>query len=374
MISFFEMREQFMLWQATRTLLRMTLRTLLTVLTLFAMLVPGAVNAENVQGVSKQGQNVPDMPVVIGAESADFDGAALPGTVVGEGKAVRLKASLSGIQYMMLVNEDGSAVGTVNTGGGLVDDAVFTIGVSNVGATGFLVDDTASDSADEGDIGIARMSPTRVLRVTPGNDAGTAATYGAGAVAATTPRTTLASDDPAVVALQIIDDWDETNRAAVNTIAGQVGVQGGAGVSTALTQRVALATDANTIQISQTTPATTNGVTPVPTTNAAAANALTSSGAAQASNVLKASAGNLYSLTITTGATAGYLMVFNATSAPIDGAVTPAYCSQAPANMTSALEWSIPVRLATGITVVFSTTGCFTKTESATAAFFAQVN
>lgn len=68
-------------------------------------------------------------------------------------------------------------------------------------------------------------------------------TAGAGAVAASTPRVTLASDDPAVVALQIIDDWDETDRAKVNTIAGQVGVQGGSGASTALTQRVVLATD-----------------------------------------------------------------------------------------------------------------------------------
>ena len=159
----------------------------------------------------------------------------------------------------------------------------------------------------------------------------------------------------------------------VGQINGVTPLMGG-GVTGTGSPRVSLATDANTIQISQTTPATTNGVTPVPTSNAAAANALTSSGAVQASNVLKASAGNLYSLTITTGATAGYLMVFNATSAPIDGAVTPAYCSQAPANMTSALEWSIPVRFATGITAVFSTTGCFTKTESATAAFFAQVN
>src|SRR3970040_1859998 len=51
-----------------------------------------------------------------------------------------------------------------------------------------------------------------------------AITAGAGAVAANTPRTTLASDDPAVVALQIIDDWDETDRAKVNLIAGQVAI------------------------------------------------------------------------------------------------------------------------------------------------------
>lgn len=41
----------------------------------------------------------------------------------------------------------------------------------------------------------------------------------------------------------VLDDWDETNRAAVNIIAGQVGVQGGSGTANALTQRVVLATD-----------------------------------------------------------------------------------------------------------------------------------
>jgi hypothetical protein len=45
----------------------------------------------------------------------------------------------------------------------------------------------------------------------------------------------------AVTALQIIDDWDETDRAKVNPIVGQAGVQGGAGSVTASTQRVTLA-------------------------------------------------------------------------------------------------------------------------------------
>ena len=71
----------------------------------------------------------------------------------------------------------------------------------------------------------------------------TGITANAGAVAANTPRITLASDDPAVTALQIMDDWDETDRAAVNLIVGQVGVQGAEGIITALTQRVTLATD-----------------------------------------------------------------------------------------------------------------------------------
>lgn len=66
---------------------------------------------------------------------------------------------------------------------------------------------------------------------------------GAGAVSAQVPRMTLASDDPAVASLAILDDWDESDRAKVNPIVGQAGVQGASGVVTALTQRVVLATD-----------------------------------------------------------------------------------------------------------------------------------
>lgn len=47
----------------------------------------------------------------------------------------------------------------------------------------------------------------------------------------------------AVTALQIIDDWDESDRAKVNPIAGQAGVAAGAGAVGATTQRVTLASD-----------------------------------------------------------------------------------------------------------------------------------
>jgi len=42
---------------------------------------------------------------------------------------------------------------------------------------------------------------------------------------------------------QIIDDWDESDRAKVNPIAGQAGVAAGAGAVSALTQRTTLASD-----------------------------------------------------------------------------------------------------------------------------------
>lgn len=49
---------------------------------------------------------------------------------------------------------------------------------------------------------------------------------------------TLAEQQTQTASLSVLDDWDEANRAAVNTIAGQVGVQGGIGDVTATTQRV----------------------------------------------------------------------------------------------------------------------------------------
>lgn len=104
-----------------------------------------------------------------------------------------------------------SGVGAVTVDDTLVDDTAFTIATDRVFPVGYLVDDVASDTADEGDIGAARMSPTRVLRMTPGNDAGTPVTYGAGAIAATTLRVTIATDD------EINDDLDNI-RIAVETL------------------------------------------------------------------------------------------------------------------------------------------------------------
>jgi hypothetical protein len=69
------------------------------------------------------------------------------------------------------------------------------------------------------------------------------ASAGAGAVGTGTQRTTLASDDPAVVSLAVIDDWDESDRAKVNPIVGQAGIAAGAGAVGATVPRVTLASD-----------------------------------------------------------------------------------------------------------------------------------
>lgn len=99
------------------------------------------------------------------------------------------------------------------------------------------------------------------------------------------------------------------------------------------------------------------------------------SGSAEGTHVLKGSPGNLYDLYVTTGTTSGYLMAFNATTAPGDGAVTPIDCVAAPANATTSMFTSPgpPEVYSTGISVAFSSTGCFTKTVSATAFFHGRV-
>ncbi len=61
--------------------------------------------------------------------------------------------------------------------------------------------------------------------------------------------TTNTNTGASTTALQIIDDWDESDRAKVNLIAGQAGVQGGAGAVSATTQRIAIATDANSVSV-----------------------------------------------------------------------------------------------------------------------------
>lgn len=125
------------------------------------------------------------------------------------------------------------------------------------------------------------------------------------------------------------------------------------------------------------TPSATLDVEMVPTSAAGVATTPVVSASAESGHVLKSGAGNLYGFSATVGVTSGYVMLFNATSAPADGAVTPLFCYPVTSNGTNGgmgASWGdLPARFSTGITIVFSTTGCFTKTASATAFFAGQV-
>jgi hypothetical protein len=137
--------------------------------------IGGSTGSTIVEGADGHDDPITGDPVLTGAEAADFDGSALPNAVDAEGDAVRVKASLSGVQYNMLVNEDGSATplapeGTA-AGEGLQislddgTDTVFAQGdtVGNLRIVGNVAHD-AVDSGDPNKIGFQAITalPTAV--------------------------------------------------------------------------------------------------------------------------------------------------------------------------------------------------------------------
>jgi hypothetical protein len=93
---------------------------------------------------------------------------------------------------------------------------------------------------------------------------------------------------------------------------------------------------------------------------------------------------NLYGFSVTIGSAAGYIMIFDSATVPADGVLDgviqpkPKKCYPVLSNGTfgnGSGAWPPGEHLAfsTGIVFVFSTTGCFVKTESATAFFAAEV-
>lgn len=110
-------------------------------------------------------------------------------------------------------------------------------------------------------------------------------------------------------------------------------------------------------------PSGSSGGAIVPVSSASATNSL----------VIKASAGNLYGVyAVNTTATNGFLLVFNATSAPADGAVVPLACVSLAGNSTASIAYdgSAPARYGAGITAVLSSgANCFTKTTGVITGF-----
>jgi len=65
-----------------------------------------------IDGAGSQNQAVGASSIMQGAEAKAFDGSALPNTVT-EGNAIRVAATLSGVQFVTLVNDDGSDYGQI---------------------------------------------------------------------------------------------------------------------------------------------------------------------------------------------------------------------------------------------------------------------
>lgn len=127
----------------------------------------------------------------------DFDGAALPNAVSAEGDAALSSGSLSGVLYVMAVNEDGSATGQIRlwdgtdtalvqadgdlqvecsncsgSGASHVDQAAFTDGTDDGVAIFVEFDATSPTALSEDTAGIIRGSSNRNAYVQIGDGAG----------------------------------------------------------------------------------------------------------------------------------------------------------------------------------------------------------
>lgn len=115
-----------------------------------------------------------------------------------------------------------------------------------------------------------------------------------------------------------------------------------------------------------------------PTTSTTFSIAPAASTASESGHVFCTAACNLYSIELTslTATFTGYLMVFDATAVPSNGAVTPKHCLPVPALSAVGLDFSsLPEKYTSGVAVAFSnnSAGCFTLTASANAFFSGDV-
>jgi hypothetical protein len=117
----------------------------------------------------------------------------------------------------------------------------------------------------------------------------------------------------------------------------------------------------------------TGSTTLIPSAAAVAGITPVVSTALENAHILKATAGNLYSVYSTnlTGGASGFLLIFNAATAPPDGAVTPLVCVPFTGGVASANYQGLPPAVfSTGmVAVVSSGANCFTKLTGTLTAF-----
>lgn len=245
----------------------------------------------------------------------------------------------------------GGTAGTQSTGAGCIDQApTLSTGQQatlSCGSDGSLkVSATITPSGTQ-DVNITQTGGVTQLR-------------GAGATGTGSERVTAAQD--------------------ATTIAGSApGTAGTASANVISVQGIASGTN---LPVSQATASSLNATvvgtgtfavqsTQAPSSASTAGVASVQSASVETGHVIKGSAGNLYSFNVsadsTLSAVAWAVMIFNSTTVPAAGAVTPVKCYLAPIGTTSISgDFNNPVYFATGVSMAVSTgQTCFTKTDSA---------
>lgn len=257
---------------------------------------------------------------------------------------------------------------------GVVDGAVFT-GTAASAATLVTLNTTGYDYLTFGFTSVGATN-TVLLEVSNDGTPGTGGTFGNSVVYRMDTISASTSITLATTRVYIAPVTGTTMRLRVSTYGSGTITTAGAlkrgAPTTQSIQNVQLNAGAalvGSFSIDQTTPGTTNNVTLAPLGIAGVAIAPAANTSLASSKVLKNSAGNLYGLTLGATTVAGYFMLFNATTLPADGAVTPVKAWPVTTNQALELSFNPPLRLGTGIVVGFSsnTSTPFTLANSATA-------
>jgi fibronectin-binding autotransporter adhesin len=119
----------------------------------------------------------------------------------------------------------------------LATDSTGLVSVDDNGST-LSVDDGASSLTVDAPVG----TPVFV-RLSDGSSAIATLPVSAASLPLPTGASTLAEQQTQTASLSVLDDWDESDRAKVNIIAGQAGIAGGTGTDGATVPRVTLATN-----------------------------------------------------------------------------------------------------------------------------------
>lgn len=146
------------------------------------------------------------------------------------------------VKRAMHVNLRDASGAEVSVGGGTqYDEDAASAGAEKLTLAGAVRRDTAaSSSTTDGDYSTINTDASGRLWV---NNSGVTQPVSAASLPLPTGASTEATLAAVAASLSVMDDWDETNRVAVNLIAGQGGVAADVGVTGSTTQRVVLASD-----------------------------------------------------------------------------------------------------------------------------------
>ena len=176
--------------------------------------------------------------------AVDSDGKMMQTFANDRGESGNSGQTLSHTEGVALCDTNGDPIATLPVSGPLTDTELratpVTVDGTVTAVTGGLTD-TQLRATPVPVTGPLTDTELRAADVKVSLD-GEAVTV-SGNVTVINAGTFAVQDAAAEASLSVLDDWDESDRAKVNPIAGQAGVQGGSGLVSAITQRVVLATD-----------------------------------------------------------------------------------------------------------------------------------